>query len=140
MHHDDLSVNCADEEYPDVLRRIAGVFGRREGRIQLSKNGNIVELAKFVRGQVRQVSLVTKTNNKREQVQVVLHCLEYLQSEAGQQKLVYCVGQKVWSLEKGYILSQKTESRRIMSEMRAANPSKPRRIKRSRRRRLREAA
>lgn len=134
MRHDVSLAVDVDEEYPDLLRRIAGVFGRCEGKIQLSKNSNIVELAKFVRGQVKYIAQATRTTSKRDQVRVVLYCLEYLQSETAQQKLVYCTAQKAWSLDRSYIISMKGESQRINEARSAGISSKPRRIKRSRQR------
>jgi len=136
MLDDDPLAMFADENYPDLLRRIAGVFGHLGGKIQPGKSGSITELATVVRRQVRNVSEATKTNNKRDQVQVVLYCLKFLESEAGRRKLVYCTSQKSWSLDKKYIVSQKRESRRLKSERDTATFSKPRRIKRSIRQKL----
>lgn len=121
-----------DEEYPVLLRRIAGVFRHSKGKVQSSKNGSIVNLAKRVRGQVMNVAEATGTLNKDRQIQIVLDCLNYLESSEGQRKLVYCTSQKVWSLDKAYLSSQKRESCRFIDESNAAASSKPRRMKRSR--------
>ncbi len=120
-----------DEEYPVLLRRIAGVFRHSKGKVQSSKNGSMINLAKHIRGQVRNVAEATGTSNKERQIRIVLDCLNYLQSSEGQRKLVYCTSQKVWSLDKAYLSSQKRESRRFVEESNAAALKKPRRMKRS---------
>ncbi len=139
LDNDPLAI-FADERYPDLLRRIAGVFGHLGGKVKPGKSGNITELARVVRSQVRDISGATGSNSKKEQIQVVLYCLRFLEGEAGKRQLVYCTSQRSWSLDKSYILSQRRESRRLKTERDASVFLKRRRIKRSRQKSMQKLA